>query len=69
MHSLGFREFWALLGFAPPRYALVRDGKPEAIWDFDLPSPAEVERVRATLGPYVERKESGVPQPELQPNR
>jgi len=46
IHLIGFREFWQLVGYAPPRYVLVRDGKPLAVWDRHVPSMQQIEEAR-----------------------
>ncbi len=48
LHSLGssIRTFFNLIGQAPPRFYLIRDGQPVKFWDETVPSAEEVSAAR-----------------------
>lgn len=51
MHGLGnsFLEFSKLIGDAPPRLSLVREGRPVFSWDDTIPSPEEILQIVDTI--------------------
>jgi uncharacterized membrane protein YphA (DoxX/SURF4 family) len=51
VHLVSVQDFYRLIGFAIPRFALVRDGSPVKVWDGHLPPAEEVEKARGEAAP------------------
>lgn len=47
LHLVPTLEFWKLVGMGPPRFILVRDGKPVKVWDYTIPKLEDVKQARS----------------------